>query len=192
MAQIIAGRFHTFQQAEGVARHLASENIPQQDISIFFVNPAGRHAIYPYGGDQYVDPSAKAAGSHSRIGILIGGLAGLVIGGITYAAGWQTGLAPLFGLLLGAFIGTFLGTVQGMERGGEPQPDGKNQQRDSGVMVAARVNSDTAAKAEQVLRADGAQSVEQAEGDWQDGDWSDFDPRVPPNCDSRTAAMFKE
>ncbi|MEO8838072.1 MAG: hypothetical protein ABI351_05115 [Herbaspirillum sp.] len=192
MSQIIAGRFHTFKQAEGVAHHLAAQNIAQQDISVFFVNPAGQHAIYPYGGDQYADPSAKKAGWHSRIGILIGGLAGLVIGGITYLAGWQTGLAPLFGLLLGAFFGTFLGTVHGMEAGGEPRPDGKNQQRDSGVMVAARVNGDTAARAEQVLRADGAQSVEQAEGKWENGDWSDFDPRVPPNADARTAAMFKE
>ncbi|MDI9653796.1 hypothetical protein QM306_36210, partial [Burkholderia cenocepacia] len=48
-------------------------------------------------------------------------------------------------------------------------------------LLAARVTPDTATTAEDVLRATGAKSIERVEGDWQDGEWRDFDPVRRPD-----------
>ena len=53
-----------------------------------------------------------------------------------------------------------------------------------------RVAPDTANTAEDVLRATGASSIERVEGDWQDGEWRDFDPvRRPGGRVGRPATL---
>jgi len=190
MARIVAGRFQTFDKANEVARHLQSQRIAPQDVSVFFVNTAGQHALYPLGGDQFADPTAKPGGRGALLGATVGAVVGLLLGIVLYLAAWDTWLVPLFGLLLGGFVGTFNGALNRMESG-EPQHDGKNMQREAGVMVATRVDDGTASVAQEVLLAEGAQQVEQAEGVWEDGEWRDFDPRVPPNADAEARASFK-
>jgi hypothetical protein len=51
MAAIVAGRFDTFDQASAVAKHLYTQHFGQEDVTIFFLNPAGQHARFPLGGD---------------------------------------------------------------------------------------------------------------------------------------------
>jgi hypothetical protein len=51
----------------------------------------------------------------------------------------------------------------------------------SGVLVAVRaVEFAKRVAAVNVLRAEGAQDIERADGTWQAGEWIDFDPLKPP------------
>ena len=51
MDQIIAGRFHTKDEADKAAAHLATF-MDKSDISIFHNNPPGQHDVHPLGGDE--------------------------------------------------------------------------------------------------------------------------------------------
>ena len=72
MAMIVAGRFTTFDEAEGGARHLYERAFGSDDVSIFFLNPAGQHARFPIGGDVYADTAAKPGGRGAMIGAIRG------------------------------------------------------------------------------------------------------------------------
>ena len=67
MAMIVAGRFTTFDEAEGGARHLYERAFGPDDVSIFFLNPGGQHARFPIGGDVYADSAAKPGGRGAMI-----------------------------------------------------------------------------------------------------------------------------
>lgn len=72
----------------------------------------------------------------------------------------------------------------GRMRGEQAKGKGTLAHSESGVILAARVTATTAATAataEDVLRATGAESIERVEGDWQDGEWRDFDPVRRPD-----------
>jgi hypothetical protein len=48
-------------------------------------------------------------------------------------------------------------------------------------MVAVRVDrAGTEPRAIETLSRFGARDIERTEGTWREGDWKDFDPRVPP------------
>lgn len=55
MSTIIAGRFDTFARAETTATRLMAKGVKQDDLNMFYVNPAGQHAAYPIGGDHAAD-----------------------------------------------------------------------------------------------------------------------------------------
>jgi hypothetical protein len=59
MATIIAGLFATFAQAEDIRSELETAGIARDKVSIFVLNPAGQHALYPIGGDEDADPGAR-------------------------------------------------------------------------------------------------------------------------------------
>ncbi|HWZ71550.1 MAG TPA: hypothetical protein VN326_08745 [Casimicrobiaceae bacterium] len=99
MTSIIAGRFEQQGQAESAVAALRRGGFNADDVTVFFVNPPGPHAIDPIGG------------------ILV--------------------------------------AVRALE-------------------FARRV------AAVNVLRAQGAQDIERADGTWQAGRWIDFDPLKPP------------
>ncbi|AOK31834.1 MULTISPECIES: hypothetical protein [Burkholderia] len=175
MAMIVTGRFTTFDEAEGGARHLYERAFGPQDVSIFFLNPGGQHARFPIGGDVYADTAAKPGGRGAVLGALRGLLIGVIAGMSVYALGLRYWFVPAAGALAGAYLGAFGGAL-GRMRGERSEGKGMLEKSETGVILAARVTPATAAAAEDVLRASGALSIECVEGEWQDGEWRDFDP----------------
>ncbi|WP_343727760.1 hypothetical protein [Burkholderia seminalis] len=176
MAMIVAGRFTTFDEAEGGARHLYERAFGPDDVSIFFLNPGGQHARFPIGGDVYADTAAKPGGRGAMIGAMRGLLIGAAVGLVVYAVGVRYWFVPAAGALAGAYLGAL-----GRMRGEPAEGKGTLARSETGVILAARVTPDTASTAEDVLRATGAHSIERVEGDWQDGEWRDFDPVRRPD-----------
>ncbi|WP_322085329.1 hypothetical protein [Burkholderia sp. BCC1999] len=175
MAMIVAGRFTTFDEAEGGARSLYERAFDTDDVSIFFLNPGGQHARFPIGGDVYADTAAKPGGRGAMVGAMRGLLIGVVAGLIVYALGVHYWFVPAAGALAGAYLGA-LGGALGRMRGEQDEGKGMLARSETGVILAAHVTPETASMVEDVLRATGAMSIERVEGDWQDGVWRDFDP----------------
>lgn len=189
MSLIVAGRFPTFDRADEVAQRLYAHQIKQEDVSVFFVTPPGQHAQYAIGGDQFADAAAQPSGKGARLGVIVGALIGLLAGLVAYWAGWRHLLVPLVGAAVGAYVGSFGGALSKMqpesqESAAEPRP-----LRESGVMLATHVTESGVDMVTQLLRDGGAEAVEQAEGTWKDGQWTDFDPSKPPHETTQASPM---
>ena len=85
-------------------------------------------------------------------------------------------VSPATAAATGAYIGSLAGAMHGLE-----DKKGAPQRRPSGVILSVRI-ADPANKSKviDVLRAKGAADIEQAQGEWRDGDWVDFDPVAVP------------
>lgn len=173
MTTIIAGMFSTVLQAEEAMDQLLGGEFSARDVCTFANNPPGQHGSFPIGGDENVDPGAKAAsvdaGEGAAVGLGTGAAIGAIVGGPPGAA---------MGAGVGAFLGSLAGALHGMEgRGTKESP----VRRPAGIVVAVKIES---GKAEQTaistLQTHGAIHVEKAEGQWKDGNWIDFDPVSAP------------
>ena len=65
MTPIIAGRFEQEAQAEEAAAALRHGGFDTDDVTLFFVNPAGRHATYSIGSDRGIFVAVRALASAS-------------------------------------------------------------------------------------------------------------------------------
>lgn len=175
MATIIAGRFEQQDQAIRAAQSLMDAGFSATRISSFFVNPAGQHDIYPIGGDRDQSPGAKRSDEGVGKGISTGGAIGAVLGVASAPVVGPAG--PVLGTLLGADVGALMGSLAHMDDA-EHTPE----LRRSGVFVAVDTAQDAELeeKAIGALRTCGAMDIERAEGNINDGDWKDFDPRSSP------------
>ncbi|SDV47705.1 hypothetical protein [Chitinasiproducens palmae] len=182
MSIIVAGRFDTYPAAQAAAARLFENGFLEEDVSLFFVGPRGRHDKTPIGGDQQHDEGTKNAHKGAGIGSVIGAVVGAGIGAamfnlvnspipLTVAA---AGVGAWVGSLLGAMVRTRRDTAHSAQR--EPQ----NKVRHSGVIVAVHASETTRLRAGQILADAGASDLERANGRWTNGEWSDFDPVQPP------------
>lgn len=184
MSRIIAGRFETQAAADVAALALADAGFARGEYGAFYVTPPGQHAQYPIGGDAHHDEGTKHSGGKAAVGGVIGGVAGLAAGGIAAAAGEPGFVAPA--VIAGAGVGAYAGSLQGGlsgARAGDPAKANPEEpvERPAGVVLAVCVDREnTYDRAAEVLRAHGAEDVEEAEGVWRDGVWEDFDPTVLP------------
>lgn len=194
MSLIIAGRFDTFAQAEAAAGQLFARGFAEDDVTLFFVNPAGQHGRFPLGGDVAVDAGTRKAGAGAGRGIVFGAIAGAVIGAVALALLQASVLVLALATGLGAYLGSLVGALSmtrdpdRVSNAPENVPDPNRQvktERDAGVLLAVHVNPDTRETAAEVLRQAGAQDVERAYGRWSEGRWVDFDPLAPPVPASR-------
>jgi hypothetical protein len=202
---IIAGRFEQETHARDAVEALRREGFPADDVSAFFLNPAGQHATFPIGGDRDASPGATEAHGGAVKGAAVGGAVGL---GIGLAVSPILGpLGPLAGAGAGAYTGSLVGAFREMQdpSGGKPTaetpaPDAPIESgvpvhdrdearsdtsqasaRRGGVIVAARaVEHAQRIAAVNVLRSAGAQDIERADGTWEGGRWTDFDPLKAP------------
>jgi hypothetical protein len=172
MDRIIAGRFLTKDDADAAATTLAPF-VDATDISIFHNNPPGQHDVLEKGGDEEADPGAKDAGSSATSTAVA---AGLTAGAVGSLAGPVVGLAAAG---VGAYLGSLAGAMDGMEDASK-KPKGP-ERRPGGVILSARI-ADPANEQRviETLRAHGAMDIEQAQGEWRDGDWADFNPVAKP------------
>jgi len=172
MERIIAGRFQTKDGADAAAALLA-QHVAAADICIFHNNPPGQHDAFPAGGDEDADPGAEGA-HKSAAGTAVA--AGLTAGAIGALGGPVVALAAA---AAGAYTGSMAGAMAGM--GNRDDKPRASERRPGGVMLSVRIaNPANEKRVIATLRAEGAADIEQAQGEWLDGDWTDFDPVAAP------------
>lgn len=185
MSTIIAGRFDSLNEARRAEAALQGKAFDASDICTFAVNPAGQHAAFPIGGDQYADPGARPASRRSIKGAAIGGAVGLGAGAAVSVIMPEAPMAAVAGAsaAVGAYTGSLAGALNGM--GNEPARESgagsPPKLRKAGILVAAKADEASARQAARdALAGSGARDIEIANGTWQDGKWIDFDPTMPP------------
>ncbi len=177
MSTIIAGRFEEQAEIEAAVSALRSAGFPANQISSFFLSPAGQHARFSIGGDRDVSPGAEDSAKGTAAGTTGGGLVGAAIGAVTTPL---TGpLGAVTGGLVGAHIGNLVGALGKMKD--DDSPDDAPLIRHAGLMVAVSAPVDSSQqRAIEVFRQCGARVIEQGDGHIVDGDWQDFDPAARP------------
>ncbi len=175
---IVAAIVDAQDHAECLRAALREAGIAESDIDVFFVNPVGQHGQHPVGGDEGTDLEAQRMPGGAVTGAAVGAAAGAAVGAVASIA--VPPLAPAI-MLAATGVGAYTGAMAGgVTSGGEETPEHLQPQpghRRSGMMVATRV-TDVAdmARLGDILRANGADHVEQSRGTWRDGHWIDFDP----------------
>jgi hypothetical protein len=178
MTQIIAGVFDDNTAANRTIEQLHDVGFTDADIDRFAVNPPGRHHRLPLGGDQDADEGARGAGLGALAGAAVGGAIGAVAG--LMASPLVGPVAIAGGLAAGAYAGSLASAMRSL---GSPVENGavNNVVRQAGMMVAVHIDGheceDTVVD---VLRMQGARTVEWSDGLWRHGHWLDFDPVETP------------
>ena len=172
MARIIAGRFQTKAEADTVAATIG-RYADRRDICIFHNNPPGQHGTPKMGGNENVDPVPDGAAENALGTAMAAGLAAGVVG---LAGGPVTALAAAG---VAAYTGSLVGAQGGA--GADSQSPPLPNVRPAGVILAVRIARPTNRHlVVSDLRSGGAEDIEQAEGEWHDGDWVSFDPVAEP------------
>ena len=80
----------------------------------------------------------------------------------------------------GAYVGSMAGAMAGLGPDEDKKPHAP-ERRPGGVILAVRI-ADPASETRVIasLRTNGAADIEQAQGEWRDGDWIDFNPVAKP------------
>ncbi len=184
MSLIVAARFEGFETAKAAASRLATSGFPDWDIHTFYVNPAGEHGRFPYGGDRRSDPDAGRADMGAYLGAGGVGAVFAVFGGFVAAELSESTAAILAAAGVGAYLGSLFGalwvTGHGTTQHGHFNPDSHAEIRQAGVMVAVRVRPQREMLACRILRDAGGADVEHANGRWRNNHWEDFDPLSLP------------
>lgn len=178
MSTIIAGLFGSLGDAEAAVARLEHAGVLPTHLTTFVVNSPGQHDRHPLGGDRDKSPGAKHAHKGSVKGAVAGGVAGAVAG---------VAATPLVGPLaipVAASVGAYTGSLVGALNGTDDNPQREQEYlRTAGTMIAVNASlSDVAVETiARVMKEAGAVEVEDAEGTWANGTWSDFDPLRPPH-----------
>ncbi len=179
MATIIAAGFENYEESRAALARLADAGIGAEYICEFAVNPPGMHDRTPIGGDHATSDGAMEAQGGAAKGLA----AGAAIGAVAGAAAMPL-IGPA-GIVAGAGAGAYTGSLIGGMKAGvdhEVQPD-DTVVRPAEAMVA--VNVDGAGldrdRIVQLFEQCGAWQIEEAQGSWEDGEWTDFDPAVSPH-----------
>uniref|UniRef100_UPI0023F980BC hypothetical protein n=1 Tax=Caballeronia sp. BR00000012568055 TaxID=2918761 RepID=UPI0023F980BC len=183
MANIIAGRFDTFEHAGTVAKELQIEGVSDDDVWIVYVTSPGQHDHTPIGGDAIADEGAKAAHKGAGKGIVIGGVIGGAIGAASVVLINIPWIVIAVGIGLGAYIGSLSGAMSRTRQSqSETQPPDTSSElvRKAGVMLAINAVDVSEERLIEALRAHGAAEIERANGQWSEGEWKDFDPTKSP------------
>lgn len=178
MATIIAGSFDEQAAAEAAVTALRAGGFPAEQISTFYVAPAGQHARYRLGGDHDKSTGAEDSQKGTMAGSATGGVIGAAIGAISTPLTGPIG--AITGGLVGAHVGNLVGALGTMKDDGD-SPDSPPV-RHSGLMVAVSAPTDSCVqRALAILDAQGALALESSAGRIVKGDWQDFDPSAPPH-----------
>lgn len=188
MATIIAGRVDTQQRADELMEQLLARGLAANDMQVFYVNPPGQHGTFPIGGDVDEDTGTQDANIGQAAGIAAGAAAGLAAGAVAGAV--IPPLAPIVAVAMagvGAHVGGMAGALASTRPAdeekketetGRPDHDAAHMRR-GGMTLAVRVDPSNEKLVIDTLNAAAVEDLERAEGDWQDGQWVDFDPLKP-------------
>lgn len=170
--RIIAGRFETKVKAD-VAAAAIVRYVDRADICVFHNNPPGQHGTGLSSGESEANAGLEAEGGTTAAAAIAAGLTAGVVG---MAGGPVVALAAAG---VAAYTGSLVGAMGGMQ---DEQSRELPNLRPGGVILAIRIPGSGIEKfVINDLRNAGAKDIEQAVGNWRDGDWIDFDPVRPPN-----------
>ena len=179
MSTIIAGRFESSTHADEAVHRLTARSIARDAISVFYVTSPGQHDVAPLGGDEDASAGAEHAHRGAGTGAMMGaglGAAGVIIGATAGLAAPLVAVAGVAAAAAGAYSGSLAGAMGAM------MDAGQQHIRHAGMLVAVHApDADTERDAIMLLQAAGAVDIERAEGVWEDGEWSDFDPTRAPH-----------
>lgn len=184
MKTIIVGRYSQQGDAERASRELLRAGFPVDEMSLFYDNPEGQHAIHPVGGDEDESPGTHDAKSGAMRGAAGGVGAGALVGAATIPVLGPAG--PLLGAAVGAYTGSLVGALSNMEET-ETKTDPVRESKapddvqtvKSGVVLAVAIETSEEREYAVEILGECAQEVEETEGNLQNGDWIDFDPLAP-------------
>lgn len=179
---IVSGRFRSITSARATIESLREKGFADDEIASFYVAPPGQHGTHPIGGDAHADEGARPASDGAKVGALAGAAGGLALGAVAAVAAPIAAVAVAAATTgVGAYVGSLYGALGRMQHGEEAEATPESPvERPGGPVVAVRVDREGAA--EQALAAFAAHDaldVSRGEGEWGDGGWTDFDPRVP-------------
>jgi hypothetical protein len=180
MSKIIAARFRDMQGAQAVLNALPGQGFDRSEFQSFYVNPAGQHALHSTGGDSHSDEGANQADEGAVRGAVIGACVGLLAGVALYIF-FDNLITVLAGAGLGAYVGSLVGALSKLRAGSLRKATAEHPvERSPGQMVAIQVDRPGAeSRAIETLQRYGAHDIERTEGEWQAGNWKNFDPRIP-------------
>jgi hypothetical protein len=178
MSTIIAGLFGNLADAEGAVARLEHAGVAPEHLTTFVVNPPGQHGTYPIGGDRDESPGAKHADGGSAKGAVAGGVAGAIAGAIAIPVVGPLAVPVAAGV--GAYTGSLVGALNGTSDGPKREQE---VLRTAGTMIAVNASlSDVAAETiARIMKESNAVEVEDAEGTWAGGTWTDFNPLSIPH-----------
>lgn len=190
MATIIAARVKTQHRSDELMAQLQSQGIAATDMQSFYVNPPGQHDMHPIGGDVDEDSGTQDSNVGQATGVAAGAAAGLAAGAI--AGAMIPPLAPILAVAM-AGVGAHVGGMAGALASTRPSEDEKVEtetntpghdavdMRRGGMTLAVRVDAANEKIVIDLLSAARVEDLERAQGQWQDGQWVDFDPLTPPS-----------
>jgi hypothetical protein len=188
MKALIVGHYDLQDEAETAARDVRRAGFSASEMSLFYLNPQGQHAIHPVGGDEDESPGTHDAQSGAVRGAAGGAGAGVLVGAATIPVLGPAG--PLLGAAVGAYTGSLVGALNNMEEPPETHTgavrnsdaaDADIEARKSGYMLAVAVQTPMERKYAIEILGERAQLLEEAEGHLENGEWTDFDPLAPPH-----------
>lgn len=172
MDHIIAGRFQTKSRADAAAAAIV-RYVDRSDICIFHNNAPGQHGTLMSGGAETSNAGLQA---DSKSAVTTALSASLAAGALGLAGGPVTALAAAG---VAAYTGSLVGAMGGMQ---EDESQQLPKLRPAGVILAVRIARPASEKfVINDLRISGAEDIEQADGEWRDGDWVDFNPVKQPH-----------
>lgn len=86
MKTLIVGRYDLQAEAENTSRELLLAGFLPAEMSLFYANPQGQHALYPVGGDEDESAGTHEARSGAVRGAVGGVGAGALVGVVTMPA----------------------------------------------------------------------------------------------------------
>ena len=177
MSVIIAASFQTQSEVDMAIDALLNADFPSDQISSFFVTPAGQHAHYLWGGDHDTSAGAEDSARGTAVGIASGGLVGIAVGAVT--SPFTGPLGVITGGLVGAHIGNLVGALSRMK---EDEPTSNQASlRHTGMIVAVCTpDEERRQRAIAIFTQLGALELETSSGQIIASDWKDFDPTLPP------------
>lgn len=178
MSTIIAGRFDNTSQVQAVLKDLAVARFKHDEFASYYVNPPGQHGLYPLNDGA----GSHHAASDTATSAMVGGAAGVAIGGLAGAVSPETGAAAaLAGAGVGAYVGSLYGALgQLHDSDAELALLDAPMEAGAGPMVAICIDRPgTEQVARAALSRNGAHAIERQEGRWEAGNWKDFDPELP-------------
>lgn len=188
MKTLIVGHYDLQDEAEIAARDVLRAGFSANETSLFYLNPQGQHALHPVGGDEDASPGTHDAQSGAARGAAGGAGAGALVGAATIPVLGPAG--PLLGAAIGAYTGSLVGALNNMDEPPETRADAVRDKdaadaefeaRRSGYMLAVAVNTPMERTYALEILGERAKLLEEAEGDLQNGEWTDFDPLAPCN-----------
>jgi hypothetical protein len=173
MSTIIAGHFQLQETALDVCEAFKAAGVDAGRICTFYNNPPGQHAVIPTGGDRIASPGAKDTPEGVAKGELTGAAIGAAVGAATIPVTGPVG--PVLGGLVGAHVGSLYSFSELEDKDATETPP-----RQAGMMVAVAAKDGDEARILDLMRQQGAEKIERAEGIIENGDWKNFDPLSVP------------